>query len=114
MKKILKFICLLVALAIVAGLCVAGYYAYEGYQMYQKAIQEKSIEDRISEIRSKSGYITIDQIPLDFKHAIIAVEDHRFESHGAVDFISIARAIYVNITKQSMLQRRKYNNTAIC
>lgn len=72
--------------------------------MYQEALKEKSMEERIEEIRSKSGYVTIDKIPLQFKNAIISIEDHRYESHGAVDFISIGRAILRNISEFDLVE----------
>ena len=34
----------------------------------------------------------------DYLNAVVSVEDRRFYDHGAIDFISIARAIYVNVT----------------
>lgn len=51
-----------------------------------------------------NGYVTIDKIPAKFKYAIIAVEDHRYESHGAIDFISIMRAVYRNISEFSLVE----------
>ena len=32
-----------------------------------------------------------------YRNAVIAVEDHRFYDHGPIDFISLGRAIFVNI-----------------
>ena len=36
-------------------------------------------------------------MPEDYLNAVVSVEDRRFYNHGAIDFRSIARAIYVNI-----------------
>ncbi len=33
----------------------------------------------------------------EYRNAVICVEDHRFYNHGPVDFISIGRAIFVNL-----------------
>lgn len=97
MKKLLKGLFALIIFAIIIGILIVGFYAMKGYSMYKNVILEKSIEDRVQEIQSKPDYLPINMISNDFKNAIIAIEDHRFESHGAVDFISICRAIYRNL-----------------
>lgn len=103
-KKVFKVIIYLLLAIFILGLSVFAYCSFEGYQMYQNALKEKSIEERINEIRSKEDYVTIDKIPKDFKYAIIAVEDHRFEEHGAVDVVAIMRAIYRNITEFQLIE----------
>lgn len=40
--------------------------------------------------------VPIDKVPEIFKAALRAGEDQRFDSHGGVDFIGIARALYLN------------------
>ena len=104
MKKFLK-VSLYVLLAIfILGAMVFGYFSITGYQMYQDKIKESSIEERVNEIRSDEDYVTIDEIPVQFQNAVIAVEDHRFKSHGAVDFISIGRAIVRNISEFRLVE----------
>lgn len=98
MKKIVKGLIALIVFLIIIGSIVFGFYAVQGYNMYKDSLSKESIEERINKIKSKSDYLPISMISKDFKNAIIAVEDHRFESHGAVDFISIARAIFKNIS----------------
>ena len=100
MKKFVK----LLIIIFVLGIVVFSFFTYQGYQMYQIALEESGIEERVEKIRSKDSYVTIDNIPSKFKYAIIAVEDHRYESHGAVDFISIGRAIYRNISTFSLVE----------
>lgn len=102
--KILKIILILLAFIFILGATAFAAFTIQGYEMYQEALQVSSIEERVNEIRSKKGYVTIDQIPLDFKNAIIAVEDHRYESHGPVDFISIGRAIVRNISEFRLVE----------
>ena len=53
--------------------------------------------DKIKEIKSEDSYVSIKDVPDYYINAIIAVEDHRFESHGPVDFIAIGRAVFRNI-----------------
>ncbi len=101
MKKLIKVVLVLLALALLIGSIVFGIFLYKGYDMYKTALSESSMQERVEKIRSKSDYLGIDLISNDFKDAIIAIEDHRFETHGAVDFISIGRAIFRNVTSGS-------------
>ena len=102
--KIFNFFIILFILIFIVGASAFTVFTVQGYEMYKTAIQEKSIEERINEIRSVEGYVTIDKIPKDFKNAIIAVEDHRYESHGPVDLISICRAIFRNISEFRLVE----------
>ncbi len=42
--------------------------------------------------------VTIDQIPLDLQHAVVAIEDERFYEHNGIDIRGILRAAVVGIT----------------
>ena len=104
MKKLLKLIIILFSILFGLGIVAFAGFSIDAYDMYQEALEEKSMELRIEEIRTKKGYVTLDKIPVQFKNAIISIEDHRFEEHGAVDFISIGRAIYRNITEFDLIE----------
>ena len=66
--------------------------------MYKNALAGESLEDVIAEIQSDPNYVEYEDLPQNYINAVIAVEDHRFREHGAIDLIAIARAIYVNIS----------------
>lgn len=88
-------------------LAIVVYIAFifkEGYDMYSTAISEISIESRLNKLKSIPHYTPIDKIPKDFKNAIIAIEDNRFFTHGAIDFKSIARATVTNIKTKSLAE----------
>lgn len=89
-KKIITFIILII-------LIFAGLLTYKGYTLYKEALDKISVKDKVEEIKSQENYTTIDQMPEFYLNAVIAVEDHRFYDHGAVDFISIARAVWINV-----------------
>lgn len=76
---------------------------YFGYSMYQEAISKTSIADRIQEIKNDENYLTIDKIPNDFKHAIVAVEDHRFYTHSGIDLITTTRSMLENIKEKDIV-----------
>ena len=85
-KRIITFIILII-------LIFAGLLTYKGYTLYKEALDKISVKDKVEEIKSQENYTTIDQMPEFYLNAVIAVEDHRFYDHGAVDFISIARTL---------------------
>lgn len=89
-KKIITFIILII-------LIFAGLLTYKGYTLYKEALDKISVKDKVEEIKSQENYTTIDQMPEFYLNAVIAVEDHRFYDHGAIDFISIARAVWINV-----------------
>ena len=93
--KILRNV-LIVVLAIILIFGLILYIA--GYNMYKNALAGKSLEDVIAEIQSDPNYVEYEDLPRNYINAVIAVEDHRFREHGAIDLIAIARAIYVNIS----------------
>lgn len=66
--------------------------------MYEEALDGMSLSEVIEDIRSGANYIEYEDLPQNYINAVIAVEDHRFRSHGAIDLIAICRAIYINIS----------------
>mgnify|MGYP004645995351 CR=1 FL=1 len=85
MKVLKKIIFIVVLVSISIGLLFVG----SGYDMYKKAIEETSIEDKIAEIKSKENYTKISELPQMYKNAVISVEDHRFYKHNGIDIIAI-------------------------
>lgn len=68
-----------------------------GYSYYSDTLKQKPLLDCIKEVTSKEHYTTFEQLPKNYVNAVIAVEDHRYYNHGAVDFIGVARAFYTNV-----------------
>lgn len=101
MKKLIKR---LISLIIVLALCILGYYASLGYVVYNNATREKSIDERITEIKNRENYTALAEIPKIYKDAVIAVEDSRFYEHSGVDFVSLVRALVVNVKNSDLVQ----------
>jgi len=101
MKKFLKFIFIL---SFVAILTVGAYIIFKGYILYKDVTNVKSILSSVSEIQESDYFTSINNIPIHYKNAVIAVEDHRFESHGVIDVISISRAILSNLKQQELAE----------
>lgn len=92
--KIFKRLLLLILLIIVI---VSSVVFLNGYKLYKSALDQISLSDKIAEIKSKDTYVSINEVPDYYANAVIAVEDHRYKDHGAIDIIAIARAIVSNI-----------------
>lgn len=72
--------------------------------MYQAALKEYSLADKVQSIRAQENYTPLDDLPEMYINAVVAVEDHRFYDHGPIDIISIGRAIWVNLTSFSLVE----------
>ena len=70
----------------------------------KEAIEKVPLDQKVEEIKSKENYITIEEMPEIYKQAVIAVEDHRFYSHGGIDIIAIGRAIVNDIRTLSFAE----------
>lgn len=101
MKKFLKtfFIILLILIIL-----VLAYMTFNGYTLYKTAIDRKSINDKVSEIRNDENFTKLDDISKDFKNAIVATEDCRFYEHSGFDIKAIIRAILYNFQMKSFEQ----------
>lgn len=92
-----------VLLIILAIILIVGITLYvSGNNMYQEALAGDTLENVIKDIQSDPNYIEYDDLPQNYINAVIAVEDHRFRDHGAIDLIAIGRAIYVNVSTFSL------------
>ena len=100
MKVIKKVIIIIITICII----IIGYFGVQGYDMYKKAIETISIEDKISEIKNKKNYTKLDEIPRIYKEAVIAVENHRFHKHNGIDIIAIGRAVFNDIKAMSFVE----------
>ena len=100
MKLFLKILLFIFIILFAIG-CI---FLYNGYSTYKKAIEETSLADKIAEVKSDEDYVSIDEVPEYYRNAVIAVEDHRFESHNGIDIIGICRAIFTNIKEWEFIE----------
>lgn len=98
----MKFIKKVVLFVLIVFIIVVAIVWKIGYDYYQESLQKKSFEDRISEVVNDSNFVKYDDLAQNYIDAVVAVEDHRFFKHGAIDFISIGRAIYTNISEKEL------------
>lgn len=101
MKKwIRRIILIILIVCILAG----TYFTSKGFVMYQTALKECSLTDKVQSIRTQENYTTLDELPKMYIDAVIAVEDHRYYNHGPIDIISIGRALWVNLTSLKLVE----------
>ena len=97
-KLILKilfwiFIIIFIIFSIILGL---------GYLKYKKATDNISLIDKVQEIRESENYTKLENVSVDYKNAVVAIEDHRFYEHNGIDILSIIRSTYVNLKSKSL------------
>ena len=95
LKRIIRFLIILIIIFITA-------ITWYGYKFYKETTDRTPISTKINEIREKSNYVKIDDLPDYYTNAVISVEDRRFYKHGAVDYIGILRAIFFNIKNKTL------------
>ena len=68
-----------------------------GKKLYDAKVAEKPLDEKVQEVRDNEDFTKLSDVPEYYKNAVIAVEDHRYYSHGAIDPIALARALISNI-----------------
>lgn len=86
---------LLVVVIVVVGTCYIN-----GKKLYDAKLSEISLDDKIESIRTDDNFVSIGDLPEYYKNAVVAVEDHRYYSHGAIDVIALGRAFVSNIKQR--------------
>ena len=99
-----KLIRKLIKLILIAAILVGAFIGLTGYFKYKGAIEATPIREKVTSIQESINYTPLDEISTDFTDAIVAIEDHRFYEHGAVDPIALARATLINLREKEVLQ----------
>ena len=97
MEVQMKFIKKLLLIILVIVIIVGSIIFLNGYKLYKTTLDNLSLSDKITQIKNNENYVYIGDVPDYYTNAIIAVEDHRFKNHGAIDIIAILRATVSNI-----------------
>ena len=92
----LLFMIIILIIIIISLLFLVGqiYYSYQ--------LKQEPLVTRVEEVTKKSDFVSFDDMSVNYRNAVIAVEDHRFYDHGAVDFIALARATFTNIKNKEL------------
>lgn len=98
MKIFKRIIITLFVLIVVAGLGVGMY----GYTLYEDKLDEQPLADKVNDVKIDVNFVSINEVSDDYINAIIAVEDHRYYDHEAIDIIGLGRALFTNIKNGEM------------
>lgn len=74
-----------------------------GYSTTVQASDGTEIATLVAE-GSNRQYVTLDEIPEDLQHAVVAIEDERFYEHNGIDLKGIARALVADIKTMDTTQ----------
>lgn len=97
MKRLISALCRLVIILVlfvaVTATTICGVIGYVGYK---NATADRPVTQAIGEVQAQANYTPLENIPVIYKNAVIAIEDHRFYGHGGFDVIATARALLHN------------------
>ncbi len=94
----MKYVKIALVFIVIAIIFSVAIFISNGKKMYDEALTDTSLSDIINDIRTSETYVKKEDLPQYYLDAVVAVEDHRFNDHGAIDLIAIARAIWINIS----------------
>ena len=97
MRRIIKGI--LTIIGVIFLICLIGIVAYLGilYNDVNNEIKAGKIKKTVDSIRERNTYVKKEKIDKLYLKAVVAAEDRRYYSHGAVDIMGFSRAMYNNI-----------------
>lgn len=99
-KAIFRLLIVLVCLVLGVG----AFFGVKGYDMYQDAIAERTLDERVEDIRNTENFTIYSELPQFYIDATISVEDHRFADHCGIDLIAIGRAAWTDIRAMSFVE----------
>lgn len=103
-KIIFKILLSLLSLVLVVLLVVGGFFGIKGYHMYQDAVEEMPISEKVATIRQMDHFVEYEELPNIYIDAVISVEDKRFEEHHGVDYLAICRAVWNDLRTLSFAE----------
>lgn len=104
-KKIIGIsVLVLIIISFITGIVKITPVISAGYEMYKTATEAMSVPDKIEELKQRENYITLDEIPEEYRKQVLESEDKRFYYHFGIDPIATARAMANNMIAGSFVQ----------
>lgn len=97
MKKLLLAIMLIIGITVITTV-------YNGYQMYQTAVDQFPLDEKIDSLKQMDTYIDINSVNQTFIELVIESEDQDFYKHNGFSFQSTLRAIFNNIKAMDIIE----------
>ncbi|MGL5715439.1 MAG: transglycosylase domain-containing protein [Paraclostridium sp.] len=92
MKKFLVFIVAISFIGVIASTLLINFSLKGTPEMTYDHLREESMS---------SKYVSMVDIPVDLRNAVVAIEDERFDKHKGVDFKSLIRSTLHNMVSKS-------------
>lgn len=102
MRTLFKGIKKLIIFILVIIIFVVGYFVKDGYDLYRAAIEEKSLDMRVKELKEMDNYTKLEDISKYYLDGLIAVEDKRFYEHHGIDPYAIGGAVVYTFQAQKI------------
>lgn len=97
MKRLISALCrLVIILVLFVAVTASTICGVIGYVGYKNATADRPVTQAIGEVQAQANCTPLENIPVIYKNAVIAIEDHRFYDHGGFDVIATARALLHN------------------
>jgi len=103
-KKIFRKIFLAIVIIILVTLMSLIPTIFRGYRMYESAVSDMSIQEKVFEVRSDESYATLKEISPLFLLGVLESEDQSFYRHSGIDFKSTSRAVLSNLKARKLIE----------
>lgn len=103
-NKVFKRIFLLILVIIVISIISLIPISFKGYRMYESAVRDASIQEKVYEVRNDESYATLKEISPLFLLGVLESEDQSFYRHRGIDYKSTGRAILTNVKALKLVE----------
>ena len=103
-NKLFKRVVLIIFVLIVISLISLMPISFRGYRMYESAIRDTSIQEKVYEIQNDESYATLKEISPLFLLGVLESEDQSFYRHRGIDYKSTSRAILTNMKALKLVE----------
>ena len=86
----------LIALVLLVCLTWAGLTAWNGWKMYEAALEEMPLTQKVDAVLSQENFTPLSSLPKTYLDAVLAVEDRNFYHHHGISLRSTGRALVRN------------------
>lgn len=100
----MRFIKKILLLAFLVLLAWVGITFYDGYQMYQEALDLCPLDEKVEEVTGQEHFTPLESLPQTYIDAVLAVEDRNFYNHNGFSFHSTARAMIRNFQEKDLVE----------
>ena len=94
----------LIALVLLVCLTWAGLTAWNGWKMYEAALEEMPLTQKVDAVLSQENFTPLSSLPDIYVDAVLAVEDRNFYKHHGISLRATGRAIIRNFQDGALVE----------